>query len=178
MWLCEILMLEETGWKINRNSLYYLCNISIDLFYFKIKSTLKIIIPNKTHLQKNLAWGHLSNPLLLKENKCSESEIAISHVSLTQRPIFHTFIFLREARNIYNPSPPFNKGPHLKDVKMWKKLPIKVSDMRWKGHSWQPELFSSILVLHLGEKTYLVKVTVFLVFVTLNQTHSKLRHSS
>lgn len=53
-----------------------------------------------------------------------------------------------------------------------------MSEMKWKEFPQQPELFSSILVLHMGEENlfFFLKATAFLISVTPNQTQSKLIH--
>lgn len=37
LWLCKMLTLEETGWRVYENSLYYHCNVSINLKLFQNK---------------------------------------------------------------------------------------------------------------------------------------------
>lgn len=55
-----------------------------------------------------------------------------------------------------------------------------MSEMKWKEFPQQPELSSSILVLHMGEENlfvfFFLKATAFLISVTHNQTQSKLIH--
>lgn len=40
-WLCKMLTLGETEWRVYGNSLYYLCNFSINLKLFQIQVYLK-----------------------------------------------------------------------------------------------------------------------------------------
>ena len=45
---------------------------------------------------------------------------------------------------------------------MKKNAPLGMSEMKWKEFPQQPELFSSILVLHMGEETLFLFFFFFL----------------
>lgn len=76
-----MLTLEETGWGLCGNSLYYLCNFSVSLNYAKIKSLLKKFCTsqrsqkNQASIQVQVCPWLLSS--FLSENTCSWSWIYI-----------------------------------------------------------------------------------------------------